>query len=102
MDSLVARREIASGGADHSVLRAFGRNDFYFGADCVAIALGSFELQSDPMILCMIPIHQHVEGTVVRGYDSIGAAVVVNVADGQASADPRFLKNATRLRGNIH
>ena len=53
------------------------------------------------MILIHRLVHQHVYGAVIRGYNRVQATVVVDVADGHASAYPRLLEPRSRERRDV-
>src|SRR6267378_6923327 len=47
-------------------------------------------------------VAENVDGAVVRGDHGIEAAVIINVADGHAAAEPGLLKNGAGVGGDVH
>src|SRR6266566_339863 len=101
MDTLVAGREVAAGGRDGCELRALGGDQFYFGADGVAIAFVPHEFQRQPMILRGRVVAQDVNGSFVGGDDGVHATVVVDVAGRQAPAYPGLMEHTTGIAGAV-
>src|SRR5438034_10412809 len=92
---------MASRGGNGGALRALGGYEFDFGADCVAIAFVGDELQGEPVILRGSFVVENVDGAIVGGDDGVEAAVVVDVTDGHAAAQPRLAEDDAGGGGNV-
>ena len=79
---LITRRKIAAGGCHGSELRTLGRYTFDGCSNRVAIALVSYQLQSQPMILRFRVVMQDICGAVVSGDDRVQPSIVIKVANG--------------------
>src|SRR5580704_16880103 len=100
MHAFVARGQVAAYGRNSGELLAFRGDQFDFRADGVAVALVPDQLQGEPMILRGRFVSENVGGTVVRGYDGVDAAIVVNIADSHAAGHPGLEKTSTGDPGN--
>src|SRR6185437_4275714 len=79
---LITRRKIAACGCHGSELRTLGRYTFDGCSNRVAIALVSYQLQSQPMILRFRVVMQDICGAVVSGDDRVQPSIVIKVANG--------------------
>src|SRR5579864_3511440 len=68
MNTLVARGQIAARSGNGGELLAFRGDEFYFGADGIAVAFVADQFQGEPMVLCGCFVAEDVGGAVVRGY----------------------------------
>src|SRR5580700_6854646 len=65
MYALVAGRKIAAGRRDRRKLPSSGTHKLNFGADCVPVALMSYEFEGDPMVIRRRIVVQNMNRTVI-------------------------------------
>ena len=86
-DARVAGRSVAAIAADTAPQRGFaGQLDA--GAERIPGAAAAEQAQAQPAVAVTDPVFQHPRRTGIIGNDHIGIAVVVEVAEGGAAADP--------------
>ena len=101
MHAFVAGREIAAAGADGGVLCSCGGDSFQLCTDCVPIALVTHQLQSEPVIVRLRFVADHVGCAIVGGNDGVFQSVIIDVAHRHASSNPRLLKDAARFGRDV-
>src|SRR5207244_6799938 len=72
-----------------------------FGTNGVAIAFVADKFQLKPMVLRGRFVAHDVDRAVVGGNDGVETAVVIDVANGHAAAQPRLAENDARCSGNV-
>ncbi len=100
--ALVAGRKITARRGNGSKLRAVCGDELDLGADRVTVGFVADEFEGEPMILRGRFVVKYADGAIVGGDDGVEAAVIVNVADGHAAAEPGLMKDGAGVRGDIH
>src|ERR1700733_6048233 len=98
----VARREITAGRRYRGVLWSGTGHQCDLRADRVAVALMPDQFQQNPMVPGYRFVVENMNRAIIRGYDRIEAAVVIEVANCQSTRNPDLLEEFARLQGNIH
>ncbi len=102
MKTFVTGGCVAAGGCDHPTLLPSGCGyNLYSRSNGVAVASCPPEMEGDPVISFASMILQQVEWAIIRGYNGVEIAIVVDVANGQTSGHPSLLKRFAGFGGNI-
>ena len=102
MHALVAGRKITARRGDSCELTALARDQAYFGANRVAVALMSYKMQRQPVVRARRPVVEHVCLPVIGGDHSIELAIVIDIADGHSPGRPGRLKQRSGSGGDVH